>query len=142
MDGRICMRPSHCMSPPFCRLLCASPASSAATVSRSNLVPSLCGVRARQLSRRGQFCLNSFPTLPAHASIRLQPRATSQTEPTRAILVGVDFGKHDFQESLSELALLTTTAGSVPVHTLTGKRSRPIRRSSSVRARPRNSAGR
>ena len=37
----------------------------------------------------------------------------------------MDFGKHDFQESLSELALLTSTAGSVPVHTLTGKRSRP-----------------
>ncbi|WP_423192104.1 GTPase HflX [Cupriavidus sp. H18C2] len=55
----------------------------------------------------------------------MQPRATSQTDPSRAILVGVDFGKHDFQESLSELALLTTTAGSVPVHTLTGKRSRP-----------------
>lgn len=59
------------------------------------------------------------------ASTRLQPRATSQTDPSRAILVGVDFGKHDFQESLSELALLTSTAGSVPVHTLTGKRSRP-----------------
>ncbi|MFJ5383776.1 GTPase HflX, partial [Cupriavidus sp. CER94] len=55
----------------------------------------------------------------------MQPRATSQTDPSRAILVGVDFGKHDFQESLSELALLTSTAGSVPVHTLTGKRSRP-----------------
>lgn len=39
--------------------------------------------------------------------------------------MGVDFGKHDFQESLSELALLTSTAGSLPVHTLTGKRSRP-----------------
>jgi len=55
----------------------------------------------------------------------LDPRATSNTEPSRAILVGVDFGKHDFQESLSELALLTSTAGSMPVHTLTGKRSRP-----------------
>jgi GTP-binding protein HflX len=55
----------------------------------------------------------------------LQPRATSNTDPSRAILVGVDFGKHDFQESLSELALLTSTAGSLPVHTLTGKRSRP-----------------
>ncbi|WER47136.1 GTPase HflX [Cupriavidus sp. WKF15] len=55
----------------------------------------------------------------------MDPRATSNTEPSRAILVGVDFGKHDFQESLSELALLTTTAGSLPVHTLTGKRSRP-----------------
>lgn len=39
--------------------------------------------------------------------------------------MGVDFGKHDFQESLSELALLTSTAGSLPVHTLTGKRARP-----------------
>ncbi|WP_454764255.1 GTPase HflX [Cupriavidus campinensis] len=55
----------------------------------------------------------------------MQPRATSNTDPSRAILVGVDFGKHDFQESLSELALLTSTAGSLPVHTLTGKRSRP-----------------
>jgi len=55
----------------------------------------------------------------------LEPRATSNSAPSRAILVGVDFGKHDFQESLSELALLTTTAGSMPVHTLTGKRSRP-----------------
>lgn len=55
----------------------------------------------------------------------MQAKATSPTEPTRAILVGVDFGKHDFEESLSELALLTSTAGSTPVHTLTGKRSRP-----------------
>ncbi|TSP10714.1 GTPase HflX [Cupriavidus campinensis] len=55
----------------------------------------------------------------------MQPRATSNTDPSRAILVGVDFGKHDFQESLSELALLTSTAGSLPVHTLTGKRARP-----------------
>jgi hypothetical protein len=55
----------------------------------------------------------------------LQTNATSNTSPSRAILVGVDFGKHDFQESLSELALLTSTAGSTPVHTLTGKRSRP-----------------
>ncbi|MGY2487889.1 GTPase HflX [Cupriavidus sp. CP313] len=55
----------------------------------------------------------------------MDPRATSNTAPSRAILVGVDFGKHDFQESLSELALLTSTAGSLPVHTLTGRRSRP-----------------
>ncbi|SOZ97969.1 putative GTPase [Cupriavidus taiwanensis] len=55
----------------------------------------------------------------------MDPRATSNTAPSRAILVGVDFGKHDFQESLSELALLTTTAGSLPVHTLTGRRARP-----------------
>ncbi|MBY4896186.1 GTPase HflX [Cupriavidus sp. AU9028] len=55
----------------------------------------------------------------------MQTRNTSPTEPTRAVLVGVDFGKHDFEESLSELALLTSTAGSMPVHTLTGKRSRP-----------------
>ncbi|AOY93523.1 GTPase HflX [Cupriavidus sp. USMAA2-4] len=55
----------------------------------------------------------------------MQPRDTSNSAPTRAILVGVDFGKHDFQESLGELALLATTAGSLPVHTLTGKRSRP-----------------
>ncbi|MFJ1256526.1 GTPase HflX [Cupriavidus sp. CuC1] len=55
----------------------------------------------------------------------MQSRATSNSESSRAILVGVDFGKHDFQESLSELALLTSTAGSTPVHTLTGRRSRP-----------------
>lgn len=55
----------------------------------------------------------------------MDPRATSNTAPSRAILVGVDFGKHDFEESLSELALLTSTAGSLPVHTLTGRRSRP-----------------
>ncbi len=65
------------------------------------------------------------PSHFARSAPRLDPRATSNTEPSRAILVGVDFGKHDFQESLSELALLTTTAGSMPVHTLTGKRSRP-----------------
>jgi host factor-I protein len=75
------------------------------------------GVRVRQLPRAASHCLQSnVPTFRRTASIRLQPRATSQTEPSRAILVGVDFGKHDFQESLSELALLTTTAGSVPVH--------------------------
>ncbi|TMS57454.1 GTPase HflX [Imbroritus primus] len=55
----------------------------------------------------------------------MQSQSTSQTEPIRAILVGVDFGKHDFQESLNELALLATTAGSLPVYTLTGKRQRP-----------------
>ena len=65
-----------------------------------------------------------FPTLPDLIP-RLQSHATSQTEPIRAILVGVDFGKHDFQESLNELALLATTAGSLPVYTLTGKRQRP-----------------
>ncbi|WP_458306150.1 HflX-like GTP-binding protein, partial [Klebsiella aerogenes] len=40
-------------------------------------------------------------------------------------MVAVDFGKHDFQESLSELALLASTAGSEPVRAVTGKRSRP-----------------
>ncbi len=65
-----------------------------------------------------------FPFRVSRSS-RLQSRATSNSESSRAILVGVDFGKHDFQESLSELALLTSTAGSTPVHMLTGRRSRP-----------------
>lgn len=45
--------------------------------------------------------------------------------PLRAILVGIDFGKSDFQESLNELGLLTSSAGSLPVARLTAKRLRP-----------------
>lgn len=43
----------------------------------------------------------------------------------RAALVGVDFGKIDFADSLNELSLLTQSAGAVPVITITGKRSSP-----------------
>ena len=43
----------------------------------------------------------------------------------RAALVGVDFGKNGFADSLNELSLLTQSAGAVPVTTITGKRSSP-----------------
>lgn len=66
-----------------------------------------------------------LPGFPVSPNSRLPSHPTSSTEPTRAILVAVDFGKHDFQESLSELALLASTAGSEPVRAVTGRRSRP-----------------
>ncbi|TDK68256.1 GTPase HflX [Sapientia aquatica] len=43
----------------------------------------------------------------------------------RAILVGVDFGKSDFNSSLEELSLLALSAGAVPISTITCKRSSP-----------------
>lgn len=43
----------------------------------------------------------------------------------RAVLVGVDFGKGGFEDSLNELSLLSTSAGAEPVFTITGKRARP-----------------
>ncbi len=43
----------------------------------------------------------------------------------RAALVGVDFGKGDFADSLEELSLLTQSAGAEPVVTITGKRASP-----------------
>ncbi|RJX32859.1 MAG: GTPase HflX [Oxalobacter sp.] len=43
----------------------------------------------------------------------------------RAVLVGVDFGKGDFADSLHELSLLAESAGAEPVVTITGKRSSP-----------------
>ena len=43
----------------------------------------------------------------------------------RAALVGVDFGKVDFAESLNELSLLAQSAGAIPVITITGKRASP-----------------
>jgi GTP-binding protein HflX len=43
----------------------------------------------------------------------------------QAVLVGVDFGKGDFEASLEELALLTKSAGADPVATVVGKRSSP-----------------
>ncbi|CAH2771288.1 MAG: Ribosome LSU-associated GTP-binding protein HflX [uncultured Caballeronia sp.] len=42
-----------------------------------------------------------------------------------AALVGVDFGKIDFDASLEELGLLAQSAGAHPAVTLTGRRSRP-----------------
>ena len=44
---------------------------------------------------------------------------------TKAILVGVDFGKGDHAGSLEELTLLASSAGAEPVFTVTGKRSSP-----------------
>lgn len=43
----------------------------------------------------------------------------------RAVLVGVDFGKGDFNASLEELSLLTRTAGADPVTTILAKRGSP-----------------
>ncbi|WP_395824161.1 GTPase HflX [Collimonas sp.] len=43
----------------------------------------------------------------------------------RSALVGVDFGKGDFVASLEELSLLASSAGALPVVTITGKRSSP-----------------
>lgn len=44
---------------------------------------------------------------------------------TKAILVGVDFGKGDFDAGLEELALLAGSAGAEPVFSVTAKRSSP-----------------
>jgi GTP-binding protein HflX len=49
----------------------------------------------------------------------------SKSISTRAILVGVDFGKGDFEASLDELSLLSQSAGAEPVVTITCKRSSP-----------------
>ena len=42
-----------------------------------------------------------------------------------AALVGIDFGKIDFEASLEELSLLAQSAGANPLVTLTGRRSSP-----------------
>ncbi|WP_415767877.1 GTPase HflX [Paraburkholderia sp. J69-1] len=42
-----------------------------------------------------------------------------------AALVGIDFGKTDFEASLEELSLLAKSAGATPAVTLTGRRSSP-----------------
>lgn len=42
-----------------------------------------------------------------------------------AALVGIDFGKTDFEASLEELSLLASSAGARPAVTLTGRRSSP-----------------
>jgi GTPase len=44
---------------------------------------------------------------------------------TNAALVGIDFGKTDFEASLEELSLLAKSAGATPAVTLTGRRSSP-----------------
>jgi GTPase len=44
---------------------------------------------------------------------------------TNAALVGIDFGKLDFEASLQELDLLTQSAGAKPVVTITGRRHSP-----------------
>jgi GTP-binding protein HflX len=44
---------------------------------------------------------------------------------TNAALVGIDFGKTDFDASLEELSLLAQSAGANPVTTLTGRRASP-----------------
>lgn len=43
----------------------------------------------------------------------------------RAALVGVDFGKGDFEASLEELSLLSKSAGALPAATIVGKRASP-----------------
>src|SRR6185437_9215765 len=50
---------------------------------------------------------------------------SSPAQATRALLVGVDFGKGDFATSLDELGLLVKSAGAQPVVTVIGKRSSP-----------------
>lgn len=42
-----------------------------------------------------------------------------------AALVGIDFGKTDFEASLEELSLLASSAGAHPAVTLTGRRASP-----------------
>ena len=55
--------------------------------------------------------------------------ATPPSEAARAILVGVDFGRHSskqgFDESLDELALLAESAGDTPVAKVIARRPAP-----------------
>ncbi|MFN3304821.1 MAG: GTPase HflX [Roseateles sp.] len=57
------------------------------------------------------------------------PSATPPSEAARAILVGVDFGRHaakqGFDESLDELALLAESAGDTPVAKVIARRQAP-----------------
>lgn len=47
-------------------------------------------------------------------------------QPTRAALVGIDpGGQSDFAQSMAELSLLASSAGSTPVMTMIGKRAKP-----------------
>jgi GTP-binding protein HflX len=48
-----------------------------------------------------------------------------QTLSMRAALVGVNFGKGDFDASLEELSLLSKSAGAAPITTIVGKRASP-----------------
>lgn len=48
-----------------------------------------------------------------------------QTLSMRAALVGVNFGKGDFDASLEELSLLSKSAGAAPITTIIGKRASP-----------------
>ena len=52
-------------------------------------------------------------------------QSSSLTQTTRALLVGVDFNKGDFEASLDELSLLVKSAGALPVVIVTGRRSSP-----------------
>jgi GTPase len=53
-------------------------------------------------------------------------RLTAATEPTRAVLVGVDFGNDDgYDPALEELALLAQSAGDEAVARITAKRRSP-----------------
>ena len=51
--------------------------------------------------------------------------SSSPAQTTRALLVGVDFGKGDFAASLEELGLLVKSAGAVPIISIIGRRSSP-----------------
>lgn len=73
--------------------------------------------RAVLPGRLAVFCHLSLPILNSPQSLHASP--------TRAVLVGVDFGKPDFLESLSELSLLTYSAGTEVAATVTGRRARP-----------------
>ncbi len=57
------------------------------------------------------------------------PTATPPSEAARAILVGVDFGRHSaargFDETLDELALLAESAGDTPVARVIARRQAP-----------------
>lgn len=66
---------------------------------------------------------------PATLSATTSPAATPPSEAARAILVGVDFGRHSakqgFDESLDELALLAESAGDTPVAKVIARRAAP-----------------
>ena len=51
--------------------------------------------------------------------------SSSPARTTRALLVGVDFGKGDFAAGLEELGLLVKSAGAEPVVTVIGRRASP-----------------
>jgi len=57
--------------------------------------------------------------------LRSQNLSKVHDSDTRAILVGVDFGKSDFNSSLEELSLLALSAGARPISTITCKRTSP-----------------